>query len=149
VKYARFFLLILLGSCALNGDQESTLNNAVTSYIDARNNGILMSYVAFTHPNTVAYYKNQGDSLFVAKFDLASEENSVYLQDGNIKEIQSAGNVIHVKYAFLGIDEDDNQSAGEITIYAISNDDGASWYFMDASDYENEKILKSSDRLIN
>ena len=146
VKYFYCILIFLLGSCALSGDQESTLNSAVNSFVDARNNGVLLSYVAYTHPNAVAYYKDQGDSLFVEKFDLSSEENSMYLQDGNIREIKSEGSVIHVKYDFLGIiDEYDKQSGVEVTIYAISNDDGVTWFFMDASDYENVKIVKKED----
>ena len=83
MKKIFFFLLLIISACSLTGNQEQALNRAVTSYVDARNDAVLLSYVAFTHPNVVAYYKDKGDSLFLNKFNLNEEHNWMYIQDGN------------------------------------------------------------------
>jgi hypothetical protein len=56
------FSLFLIGSCALNADQEQKLNQSMAGYLHARNECQLISYVAFTYPGVVAEYKEQGDS---------------------------------------------------------------------------------------
>lgn len=108
-----------------------------------------MSYVAFTHPNAVAYYKEKGDSVFTERFDLSDSENGAFLQDGNIREIEQKNSTIHVKYNFLSIEGDYYENkASEVTIFAISNDDGNSWFFIDERDYFNTEIFEPSNRLI-
>ncbi len=139
-----------MGSCTLNSEQEASLNKAMSRYIESRNDEQLLSYVAYTYPSAVAYYKNQGDSVFVKRFTLVDSNGMVpYIQDGNIKTIKSSGDHIHVKYRFLSITEElfDIQSE-EIFIYAISKDDGKTWYFLDEIDYKNDEIVDSENRLI-
>lgn len=146
------FLLLLLfaASCSLSSDQESALNNAVNAYTQARNNGQVMTYVAFTYPNVVAYYKDQGDSSFVERFGGSEDLDSYsFIQDGNIREIENSGNKIHVKYSFLELDDIFYGAQGsEIIIYAISEDDGQNWFFIDEEDYLNASILNENERLI-
>ena len=108
-----------------------------------------MSYVAFTHPKAVAYYKEKGDSVFKERFDLSDAEKAAFLQDGNIREIERTNSTIHVKYNFLSVEGDYYESkASEVTIFAISNDDGNSWFFIDEKDYMNPEIIEPSNRLI-
>jgi len=149
MKKIFFFLLLILGSCSLTGEQEQALNSAVTSYVDVRNDAILLSFVALTHPNVVAYYKDLGDSLFLNKFNLNEEHNWMYIQDGNQKLIEKSSNNIHVKYSFIASNEFafDN-GAKEIFIYAVSNDSGVNWFFVDEVDYTNNDIIPEKDRLI-
>lgn len=148
-KLYLFGLLLFIGSCSLNSDQEASLNNAMSSYIDARNDGNLIAYTALTHPNVIAYYKDRGDDSFMNRFDLNEGENSLFLQDGNIRETESSGDNIHVKYEFVGINEMSLETKPErVGIIAISSDDGKSWHFLDEYDYWNDDIIKPNDRLI-
>lgn len=146
-----FLLLILfITGCSLSADQESSLNSAVTAYTTARNNGQVMTYVAFTYPNAVAFYKDQGDSAFVEKFGGSNDIDTYsFIQDGNIRDIESDGKKIHVRYSFLELDDIFYGAKGsEVIIYSISEDDGKNWFFIDEEDYENESIINKNDRLI-
>jgi len=142
-------LLLIVSSCSLNADQEAALNKSTTAYIDARNQGILITYTAMTHPNAIAYYKDRGDEDFMNHFELSSGENSLFLQDGNIWQTESKDKNIHVKYEFIGIDEFDFEARPrKVVIYALSSDDGVSWHFLDEFDYYLDDIIASKDRLI-
>lgn len=66
VKHFYFFiLLIIIGSCSLNATRESALNQSKNEYIGAINEGIIISYVAYTHPNVVCYFKDLGDEVLL------------------------------------------------------------------------------------
>ncbi len=145
-----FTLLLLLGSCTLNADQEASLNNALTSYINSRNNGAVMSYVAFTHPNVVNHYKNAGDSVFQSHFDVSNEYTRPFFQDGLIRSTEKNGNTIHVKYLFKKIEANDfDRQMTDAIIIAMSNDNGTSWFFAEEEDYFNWKIFKKDELLIS
>ncbi len=109
-----------------------------------------MAYVAYTHPNVVGFFEDQGDSLFREKFELFSTGNGGdYLQDGTLKEIEKKNNQIHVRYVFDSYTEIDyNSIANELGLIAISVDDGESWYFVEEYDYTNEKIFSKDEQLI-
>jgi len=140
---------LLLACCTLNADQEVSLNNARFAYINSRNNGVVMSYVAYTHPNVVDYYKTLGDSNFTMKFDLLQYGSAYELSDGRIVEIKSEAKSIHVKYSYTSMTLVHNKMKNDaFIILAISDDTGSSWYFMDEDDYLNDKIMDPSDRLI-
>ena len=144
-----FVLLFFIGSCSLNATQEAALNHAKIEYIGARNEGVIITYVAFTHPNVVGYYKDLGDNKFIERFDLNSGVGSLFLQDGSIKETDWDGDNIHVKYEFLGVLETEFRLEGtQVFIYALSADDGKTWHFLEQKDYYNDKIIKAKDRLI-
>lgn len=150
-KLSLYLLLLLITACSLNAEQEASLHKSKTQYINGYNEGEVATYVAFTHPNAVAYYKNLGDSLFKEKYNLSVEMNRPFLQDGTIRKIESRGNEIHVKYEFLSIGIEDyfGDNPMKKIIYAISVDDGQSWFFVDEEDYFNEKIISKKDRLIS
>ena len=153
MKKSGFFLLLLfICSCSLSADQEASLHTAMVSYINARNEGIATAYVAYTHPNAVAYYQELGDSTFKFRFSLNDVSSQAFLQDGTIREIESKGNKIHVLYTFTGVflsEFDTYDSEQEMEILAISEDNGRSWFFIEKKDYLNDKILSPKDRLIN
>lgn len=149
MKFIALLLVFLLIGCSLNANQEASLNEAVVSYVNSKNNGVVMSYVAFTHPNAVAFYKNQGDSAFTEKFDLSNSEFDPFLQDGNIKEIKSSGNNITVKYNFLNITGDYfEEVANDFVLFAISDDAGETWFFIEEADYYNNDIISPESRMI-
>jgi hypothetical protein len=148
----RILLLLLLFAvgCTLSADQEAALNNARIEYTNARNNGQVMTYVAYTHPDAVAHYKELGDSAFVAKF---GSENRLleakFIQDANIRDTEMDGDHIHVKYSFLEIDQFDfTLEQNELFIIAISDDDGKNWFFIEEEDYRNTEIIPEDKQLI-
>ena len=143
-------LFLLLAACTLSASQEATLQKAMSSYITAHNDGAVMAYVGFTHPSVVGFYQDKGDSVFRERFELFAPENGGdILQDGNLKVIETKGNVIHAHYVFdsfrtRGLD----QEVSDHDIIAISNDDGKTWFFADKIDYENDSIFNPKERLI-
>lgn len=151
--YFQLLLLItlLFSACSLNGRQEKALNKAVAKYTESHNEEQLISYISYIHPNAVAYYLEKGDSVFKERYTLVNKNGiSPFLQDGNIREIESDGNRIHVRYQFLKIVDGLYDIKGdEVYIYAVSEDDGKSWYFIDEVDYLNDAIIKPADRLID
>lgn len=151
MKWCYFCLILLLaGACSLNSSQEATLHQAVTSYVDAHNNGAVMAYVGYTHPNVVGFYENQGDSVFRQKFELFSPENGGnFIEDGNVKEIVKSNGQIHVHYFFDSYSEGDGGNDPEFGIIAISLDDGVTWFFAEEEDYKNEQIFSKGEQLID
>jgi hypothetical protein len=152
MKWCYFcFVLLLVGACTLSSKQEATLHQALTSYVNAHNEGFVKSYVGYTHPNVVGYYEDQGDSIFRQKFELFSPENGGdFLQDGTVKEIEIKGEQLHVHYVFDRFNEPNlDSSVDKINIIAISVDDGESWFFVEESDYKNDKIFSKDERLID
>lgn len=147
MKFFGILLLLFLAACTLNADQEKSLNDAVNRYLSARNNNEILSYVAMTNANAVKYYKNQGDSTFKLKFGAGDEFE--FIQDGNIRDTEASGSKIQVKYSFLKITGDlFAEDSQEIFIYAISEDNGVSWTFIDEADYLNDEIFTNKMRLI-
>ena len=144
------FILLLIASCTLSSSQEASLHKALTAYLDAHNNGVVMAYVGYTHPKVVGYYEDQGDSSFREKFELFSSENGGdYLQDGTLKEIQKKGKQIHVRYVFESHTEVDYDArVKDLGLIAISVDEGKSWYFVQEEDYTNDNIFSKDERLI-
>lgn len=144
-------LFLLVASCTLSASQEATLQKAMSSYIAAHNDGAVMAYVGFTHPNVVGFYQDKGDAVFRKRFELFEPENGGdFLQDGSIKKIETKGNAIHVHYEFdsyriRGLD----QKNSDFGIIAISSDQGKTWFFADKVDYLNDTIFKKADRLID
>jgi hypothetical protein len=144
-------LFLLVSACTLSANQEASLQKAMSSYLAAHNNGAVMAFVGFTHPNVVGFYQEKGDSVFRERFELFDAENGGdFLQDGTIKKIETIGNSIHVQYIFesyqvRGLDE----RFSELSIIAISSDDGKTWFFADQQDYVNDSIFNPKERLID
>jgi hypothetical protein len=141
------FSLILLASCALNAEQEQKLNQSMAGYLQARNNCQLISYVAFTYPAVVADYKEQGDSIFQAKFDCTND--SITWNDPTIRQIQQEGNMIQALVDVAQVDEYTYDILTEKQkIVAVSEDNGNSWFFMEHAYYVDKSKLKKLKRLI-
>ena len=140
--------LLFLTACSLNATQEASLNNAKTSFINAKNNGSVMSYVAFTLPDAVAYYQKQGDSVFQKRFDLSENNYNTFIQDGNIRKITQKEGEIQVKFEFLEVNMEEVSQEKQI-LYALSDDDGKTWFFLEEEDYFNDEIFSPEKRLID
>tara|TARA_R110002072_G_scaffold282761_1_gene445821 strand:- start:48612 stop:49070 length:459 start_codon:yes stop_codon:yes gene_type:complete len=138
---------LALASCSLNAEQEVSLNAAKTSFINSKNNGSVMSYVAFTLPEIVSYYKKKGDSIFQQRFDLSGDEYSQFLTNGNIREVTKSSPDIQVKYEFTNVNVEEIESS-KVVVFALSNNEGSSWFFAEEKDYYNDAILTKEKRLI-
>jgi Tfp pilus assembly protein PilP len=143
-------LLFLIASCSLNSDQEAALSMATKEYIEARNEAILVTYTAYTHPNALKYYLDRGHDAFKNKFRVTTGENAVELRNGNIRHTEVKGNEIQVQYNYAGVNEFSlrRRRGRKISIFALSSDNGKSWHFLDKNDYWNDAIIAPEDRLI-
>jgi hypothetical protein len=140
--------VIFLSSCSLNGRQEASLNSAKIAYLEAHNTHKVALRIKLTYPEVIRYYRSLGDSTFKERF--RPENNQKYLQNGAITAIESKGSQIHVQFEFEGITE--NESAivmDPVILFAISSDEGEHWKFLESQDYFNDRILSTSERLIN
>jgi len=141
------FSFLILASCALNADQEQKLNQSMVGYLHARNDCQLVSYVAFTYPAVVADYKEQGDSIFQAKFDCT--QDSIIWNDPTIRLIQQEGKTIHVLIDVSQVDEYSYEILKDKQqIVGISEDNGTSWFFVEHAFYVDKSKLKNLKRLI-
>lgn len=143
-------LIFLIGSCTLNSDQEASLSEATKKYIEARNEAILVTYTAYTHPNVLKYYLDRGHDAFKDKFKVSTGEYAVILRNGNIRYTEVEGDEIQVQYDYAGINEFSmrRRRGRKISIYALSSDNGKSWHFLDKNDYWNDDIIAPENRLI-
>ncbi|SRR5574343_1639674 len=141
------FSLLILASCALNADQEQKLNQSLAGYLHARNECQLVSYVAFTYPGVVADYKEQGDSVFQAKFDCTND--SITWNDPTIRLIQQEGQSIHALIDVAQVDEYSYEILKDKEqLIAVSEDDGNSWFFIEHAYYVDKSKLIKLKRLI-
>lgn len=142
-----FFLLLCIGSCSLNADQEANLNSAMNDYLDARNNNRVKTEVRLTYPDAVRFYKKQGDKAFIEHF--LPENNQVHFRDGVIQEVEQDDNTIHVRYEYhVYFEAKDEVVHDKKDLYAVSFDGGKGWKFMDGFDYENPEIMPLKKKLI-
>lgn len=143
-----FPLFFILVACSLSAKQEANLNLAVSKYVQARNECYVVSLVAYTYPELVHYYKNQGDSLFKHEFDCSLNEK--YMEDifdPTMNRVKSDGKLIQVEYNFKKGNTYENK--GELKLFAISEDDGSTWYFLDKEQYWDKIKCKNLKRLFN
>lgn len=143
-----FFLVstVILGACTLSATQEKKLNESLSAYVNARNECLVVSYVAFTYPEIVKNYKSQSDSVFKAAFDCNND--TLYIQDPTVIKTLKEKKTIHVKYDLDVFNKNTGERLIEKhTLYAISEDNGASWFFMDNNEYVNKTLLPNFKRL--
>ena len=146
--YRIFLLLLLLGSCTLNADQEKSLNKAHVDYAAARNSGDVVKFAAFTHPSVISHYKQLGDSVFKQKFDLPVDIE--HIQDGSVIEIAKEDKTIHARIDYLNVFISDySKEPEEFTVIAISEDEGVTWFILEQQDYYDDVIINPETRLLD
>ena len=143
-KLFYLFLLVFLSACGLNSSQEKSLNIAVAKYLMAVNSDLKLSRAAATHPEVLKYYKSKGHNAFKEYFE---KETGIW-QDAVIGKMDQEGTTIHVELKLLNSEEmENNKSDNRFSIYAISSDNGNSWFFVEEKDY-NSKLCGTFKRLI-
>jgi hypothetical protein len=142
------FIFLLAGSCTLNAEQEATLSESTTRYLESRRNGAVLAFVSMHHPDVVRYFKDQGDSTFLKKFSVKKEE--YYLVDPSIRETEKDGQIIHVLYEAKTIESEWGTTENEKSEFvAISENNGRNWFYIDKSDYVDKTIASNLKRLID
>lgn len=138
------FISILIFACSLNADQEKSLNQAIVKYMFAMNKDLFLSKAAATHPLFLRHYKNQGTEKFKAHF---ATKDSTYT-DPTIGKTKTSGDVIHVQLQIALVGKmSDEKAKDRLKLYAVSEDAGKNWFFIDGKDYES-KMCSKFKRLI-
>ncbi len=143
------FFIFILSSCQLNGKQEEKLHKDLLAYLNARNNHKILSFVSFQAPCLIEKYKNQGDSVFQTRYNLA--ENPKYnsqLDNHILRGIEKDNELIQVKYRMdFNKNTDEFVDLVNVFIYAISTNKGESWYFMEEEEYNDKSLCPDLKRL--
>lgn len=135
-------LFTLMVACDLSTEQETQLNKDLSNLITVRNNGDALSYLNYTHPIVVKYYKSLGDSIYKKRFQSISPKSSrdyldtseVYWVNAYQKDIKSDDSLIQVKVQITlakGYDKMDSST----TIYGVAKKSGSNWLFIEEQDY--------------
>lgn len=143
-----FMALILVTSCDLNAEQEQKLNSQIGRYMKSYNESRTLELAALTHASAVKYYHEKGDTAFLNHFHKEAEsldeyesldERRSYIGDYSIKQVKKSGKDIQCKFSvkvYTAVEELDSN----YPIYAISSDEGKTWYFLMDDDYKNKEI---------
>lgn len=130
-------LLLLISSCALDSRQEEKLNEAFHTYIDSHNKGLTLQYVALTHVNVVKHYKSKGNDAFLAYFN--KDKDSIYYGEYFVKDTKTEGK--HIQRCFTVERYNQEKELNHAyRIFACSEDEGKSWFFINEDDYFNDSI---------
>jgi len=121
------FFLFFLSACALNSTQEKSLNRAIIQYQNAYNKGLTILEVSLTHPCVVdAVYK---DSLTLINQFIHS---NISLDNYEIDHVEQSGKEMRVKLIFSCYDYDKKDPLSKKIIYALSADEGKTWFFAES-----------------
>lgn len=154
MKVNPFFIIsvvaLILFSCTLNSDQESSLNQSLSRYLKTRNSCMVTGIVGFTHPAYVQEMKNESDSAFLKAFDCENYGKAVRFSDPTLRKTAKEKNIIHVFYE-LDVETGNTGIVNRRSegLYALSEDNGKTWYFLMKDIYEDKNRSKSVKRLIN
>jgi hypothetical protein len=133
-------VLILLTQCTLSGQREDLLNNRLNAYLHAVNTNNTLQLVAFTEVSVVRYYKDKGDQPFLATFHQSdSLEKRCYYDNPINLATKVQNNWIERKYAVEKYTKTTDLNS-EYCIFALSEDGGNNWFFVNEDDYFNDQI---------
>lgn len=147
-----YFLSIscLLWACSLNSEQERQLNKSLSNYLNARNSGSILEYTSLIYPELIRDWKTSGVDTLKEKVKLKTDTTELKRYDNPFIILTKKENKnIHIKYQLdCYQNEYTSSEKTKVNLYAISDDLGKSWFFMDEKDYSNTKTCKKLKRLI-
>ena len=136
VYFLLFVGVLFLSACGLNASQEKSLNMAVAKYLFAVNQDLKLSRASYMHPSVLKYYKNKGQREFKNLF----VTEKMLWTDAVMGKIETDGDNIQVELKIaLKKDEFSTSEKERISIYALSNNNGSSWFFVENEDYKCKK----------
>lgn len=128
-----FVCVLFLFACGLNASQEKSLNMAVSKYLFAVNEDLKLSRASYTHPSILRFYKNKGQKEFKKLF----EKEELIWTDAVLGKIKTNRNAVQVEIKIaLKKDEYSTPENERISIFALSSDNGSSWFFVEERDYK-------------
>jgi hypothetical protein len=139
-KSIAFIILgFLLFSCSLNVNQEKSLNKSIIKYLFSVNRELKLSIAAATHPLILKQLKTDGaeklKSYLAPKFNIWT--------DAIIGRTKSKNSVIHIELKIALLSKLTFEKLEKrIKLYAISEDSGKNWYFVDYKLYESDYCKK-------
>ena len=147
-----FFLSIssLLFACSLSSEQERQLNKSFSNYLNARNSGSILEYTSLIYPELIRDWKTSGVDTLKEKVKLKTDTTELKQYDNPFIILTKKENKsIQIKYQLdCYQNEYISSEKTKVNLYAISDDEGKSWFFMDEKDYLNPQSCKKLKRLI-
>lgn len=110
--------------------------------IIVRNDGDALSFMNYTHPIVVKYYKQKGDSIFKNKFqEIPRKINQdkiktklIYWENGYIKSTKSSDSLVQAKIQITLVQN--HKSLDSSTFYyGLTTKSSSSWTFVSKEDY--------------
>ncbi|MBU3660492.1 MAG: hypothetical protein FGM14_11505 [Flavobacteriales bacterium] len=137
-------IFFTVASCSLNAEQERNLNKSIIKYLFSVNRELKLSIAAATHPLILRELKEDGDE----KLKAYLEPKHHIWTDAIIGKTKMDGAIVHIELKVALISKETFEKApNRIRLYAISEDNGANWYFVDYKIYESN-YCKKFKRLI-
>lgn len=139
IGFPLFFTLMLSYSCSLNAEQERNLNKSITKYLFSVNRELKLSIAAATHPLILHELKEESNE----KLKAYLEPKHHIWSDAIIGKSKLIGEILHIelKVALVG-KESSEKSPNRMRLYAVSEDNGRNWYFVDYKIYESNFCIK-------
>ena len=143
-----FSCLIL--ACSLNSEQERQLNKSLSNYLNAKNSGAILEYTSLIYPELIREWKTSGLDTLKEKVKLKTDTTELKQYDNPFIILTKKENKsIQIKYQLdCYSNEYTSSEKTKVNLYAISDDEGKSWFFMDEKDYINPQTCKKLKRLI-
>lgn len=139
-----FLIFFTVTSCSLNAEQERNLNKSIIKYLFSVNRELKLSIAAATHPLILRELKEDGDE----KLKAYLEPKHHIWTDAIIGKTKMDGAIVHIELKVALISKETFEKApNRIRLYAISEDNGENWYFVDYKIYESN-YCKKFKRLI-
>lgn len=129
----------LLTGCTLSGEKENRLNNQFNRYLDAYNKRNTLVFTALTNDQVVKYYTQQPQEVFEAHFNPNFDSIPTFLSNPLNRDTKTEGKIIQRKYSVERYTET-QEINHDYFIFALSEDEGNTWFFVNEDDYFNDKI---------
>lgn len=132
---------LFLQSCALNSEQERSLNIHISKYIDSINSCQILGLVGYTYPEFIQELTSNNDTVFVKFFNCMDDKK--YFSNPTIRSTVKREKQIHVLFEM-----DEGSSSKKEKIVSITADNGTTWYFLPYCIYQDKSNCKSLIRLL-
>jgi len=133
------FTFFSIASCSLNAEQERNLNKSIIKFLFSVNKELKLSVAAATHPLILRQLKDDGHEKLKSYLD-----PKYYIwTDAVIGKTKIKGDVIHIELKVAQVSKQTYEKNDKrIRLYAISEDNGKNWYFVDYKLYESDYCKK-------
>ncbi len=139
INFLLFLTLIITFSCSLNAEQEQNLNKAISFFFLSINRDLKLSIAASTHPLILRELKKESDE----KLKSYLKPKQYIWTDAIIGKSKTNGAILHIQLKVAMINKDTYvKTSNRLRLYAISEDNGMNWYFVDYKIYESDYCNK-------